>query len=261
MVPRAMRNPPKRMRLNKIIALSGIASRRKADNLISSGAVMVNGRVERKLGSKAVWGKDHITVEGRPVPDPPKKIYLMLNKPFGYVSTLHDPEGRPIILDLIPDASERVYPVGRLDFDSQGLMILTNDGELAYRLMHPRYRVPRTYKAKVVGTVSDDSVSTLKKGVDLRDGRTNPARVRILKRERERSVLRVIITEGRYREIRRMFAAVGHDTISLARTGYGPLALGRLKVGKYRLLSGAEIDELRSVVGLSNYPRSNKDRG
>jgi len=240
----------KKERLNKIISMAGIASRRRADELISSGLVAVNGRVEISLGSKAVWGIDSITVDGQAIPDPPRKIYVMLHKPFGYVSTLRDPEGRPIIRDLTKAVKERVYPVGRLDFDSQGLLILTNDGELAHRLMHPRFHIPRTYKVTIEGSIPDTSAQRLRKGIPLDDGPTNPAHVRIIRREHERSVVRIKIFEGRSREIRRMFEAVGHKTIHLIRTGYGSLHLGDLKVGKYRHLEDSEVKTLRTSVGL-----------
>ena len=177
--------------MNKIISMAGISSRRRADELISSGLVTVNGQVERGLGSKAVWGIDSITVDGQAIPDPPGRVYLMLNKPFGYVSTLRDPEGRPTMRDLISDVKERVYSVGRLDFDSQGLLILTNDGELAHRLMHPRFHIPRTYKVTIEGPLSDTSLQRLKKGITLDDGPTNPAHVRIINREKERTLLRI----------------------------------------------------------------------
>jgi 23S rRNA pseudouridine2605 synthase len=237
-------------RLNKIIAMAGIASRRRADELISSGLVTVNGRVESSLGSKAVWGADSIAVNGQPVPDPPKNVYVMLNKPFGYVSTLRDPEARPIIRDLIRDVEERLYPVGRLDFDSQGLLILTNDGELAYRLMHPRYHVARTYKVTIEGHISDRSVERLTKGVHLEDGPASPAHIKVVERRRERSVVRITIFEGRSREVRRIFEAVGHNAIKLIRIGYGSLHLGDLRVGKYRRLTDSEVKTLRSSVGL-----------
>jgi 23S rRNA pseudouridine2605 synthase len=237
-------------RLNKIIAMAGIASRRRADELISSGLVAVNGRVERGLGSKAVWGVDSITVDGQAIPDPPKRVYLMLNKPFGYVSTLRDPEGRPIVRDLIKDIEERLYPVGRLDFDSQGLLILTNDGQLSHRLMHPRYHMPRTYKATLEGGISDATVERLTKGITLEDGPTSPAHVEVLQRGQERSVVRITIFEGRSREVRRMFDAVGHTALKLIRIGYGSLHLGDLKVGKYRHLKNSEVNTLRSSVGL-----------
>jgi 23S rRNA pseudouridine2605 synthase len=237
-------------RLNKIIAGSGIASRRRADELIRSGRVAVNGHIITKAGSKAVWGLDTIIVNGQRIPDPPKKLYLLLNKPFGYVCTLHDPQGRPVVRDLLRDLKERVYPVGRLDFDSQGLLILTNDGELAYRLMHPRFEVPRSYKVLVEGWMEPQSVKKLQKGVMLDDGLAKAARVRILKRDQGRSLLRITVSEGRSREIRRILEAVGHRTIQLIRTGYGSLSLGALKVGTHRHLTDKEVQSLRSSVGL-----------
>jgi 23S rRNA pseudouridine2605 synthase len=244
------KNDRRSERLNKIIASSGISSRRRADELISSGRVVVNGRIVTKAGSKAVWGLDTILVDGQRLPGPPKKAYVLLNKPFGYVCTLHDPQGRPIVLDLLGDLKERVYPVGRLDFDTQGLLILTNDGELAFRLMHPRFGVPRTYKALVEGTIEPQSVKKLRKGIMLDDGLTNPARVRMLEGGQGRSLLRITVSEGRSREIRRMLEAVGHKTIQLRRTGYGNLSLGTLKVGKYRHLTEEEVESLRASVGL-----------
>ena len=237
-------------RLNKILATAGIASRRRADELISRGLVTVNGRKETRLGSQAVWGIDAIAVNGQPIPGPPIKIYLMLNKPFGYVCTLKDPEGRPIVRDLIKGVKERIYPVGRLDFDSQGLLILTNDGELSHRLMHPKYRIPRTYKAIIGGSISNASVEQLKRGILLDDGPTGPARIRVINTQHKRSVVRITIFEGRSREIRRMFEALGHKTLQLIRIGYGNLQLGDLKVGDYRHLNEREIKALRTAVGL-----------
>ncbi|MBA7712592.1 Ribosomal large subunit pseudouridine synthase B [subsurface metagenome] len=230
--------------------MAGIASRRRADELMSQGLVTVNGHKQTELGAKAVWGIDAIEVDGHPIPGPPKRIYVMLNKPFGYVSTLRDPEGRPIIRDVIKDIKERIYPVGRLDFDSQGLLILTNDGELSFRLMHPKFRIPRTYKVIVDRSLSDASVQQLKKGILLDDGLTNPAQVKIIESHQTRSVVRITIFEGRSREIRRMFETVGHKTLKLIRTGYGSLTLGSLKVGKYRHLRSVEVKALRSSVGL-----------
>lgn len=240
----------KAQRLNKIIAMAGITSRRRADELISQGLVSVNGREERRVGARAIWGIDVIEVDGRPIPDPPQKIYLMLNKPFGYVSTLHDPEGRPIIRDLIKDVKDRVFPVGRLDFDSQGLLILTNDGELSYRLMHPKFRIPRTYRVIVSGSLSDMSVEQLRKGILLEDGLTKPAEVGLVGKQKGRTIVTITIFEGRSREIRRMFDALGHKTLKLIRTAYGNLSLGSLRVGKYRHIKSVEVDGLRTSVGL-----------
>jgi 23S rRNA pseudouridine2605 synthase len=240
----------KKERLNKIIAMAGIASRRRADELISSGLVSVNGQVEKRVGSKAVWGVDSIEVDNQPIPNPPKKIYLLVNKPFGYVSTLSDPKGRPIIRDLVKNVKERIYPIGRLDFDSSGLLILTNDGELAFRLMHPKFHIPRTYKVIIEGLISDTSVKRLKKGIILDDRLTHPARVGIIETQQDRSVVRITIFEGRSREIRRMCEAVGHKTLKLTRIGYGNITLGGLKVGKYRHLKSVEVKALRKSVGL-----------
>ncbi len=240
----------KAQRLNKIIAMAGITSRRRADELISQGLVSVNGREERRVGARAIWGIDVIEVNGRPIPDPPQKIYLMLNKPFGYVSTLHDPEGRPIIRDLIKDVKDRVFPVGRLDFDSQGLLILTNDGELSYRLMHPKFRIPRTYRVIVSGSLADMSVEQLRKGILLEDGLTKPAEVGLVGKQRGRTIVTITIFEGRSREIRRMFDALGHKTLKLIRTAYGNLSLGSLRVGKYRHIRSVEVNALRTSVGL-----------
>ncbi|MFW6115395.1 MAG: pseudouridine synthase [Thermodesulfobacteriota bacterium] len=237
-------------RLNKIIAASGIASRRRADEVISSGRVAVNGKVVTQAGSKAVWGADVVTVDGRRLPPPPKKVYLLLNKPFGYMCTMHDPQGRPTVKDLLAGVEERVYPVGRLDFDTLGLLILTNDGELAFRLMHPSFQIPRTYKALIEGIINPRSVQQLRKGVMLEDGPANPARVRILKREQGKSLLRITVTEGRSREIRRLMEAVGYQTIHLMRIGYGSLRLGTTKVGAYRRLTAKEVQSLRSSVAL-----------
>ena len=237
-------------RLNKILAAAGIASRRRADELISQGLVTVNGRKETKLGSQAIWGIDAIAVNGQPIPAPPKKIYLILNKPFGYVCTLRDPEGRPTVRDLTERVKERIFPVGRLDFDSQGLLILTNDGELSYRLMHPKYHIPRTYKAIIDGSITNASVEQLKRGILLDDGPSGPASVRVINRQHKRSVVRITIFEGRTREIRRMFETIGHKTLQLIRIGYGTLQLGDLKVGKYRHLKDTEVKALRTAVGL-----------
>ena len=237
-------------RLNKVIAMSGIASRRKADELISLGRVMVNNKVETRVGIKVRQGVDSIVVDGKTVSNVQQKIYIILNKPFGYVSTLNDPHGRPIIMDLLKDVKKRVFPVGRLDFDSQGLLILTNDGRLAFRLMHPKFHIPRTYKVIINGYVSNKSAVRLEKGIPLEDGLTHPAHVRIIKRDQNRSTVRITIFEGRSREIRRMFEALGHKTIKLIRTDYGNLVLGDLKVGKFRYIKELELKALQTLVGL-----------
>ena len=237
-------------RLNKFIAMSGIASRRKADELISLGRVMVNNKVETRVGIKVKQGVDSIVVDGKTVSNVQHKIYIILNKPFGYVSTLNDPHGRPIIMDLLKDVKKRVFPVGRLDFDSQGLLILTNDGQLAFRLMHPKFHIPRTYKVIINGYFSNKSAVRLEKGIPLEDGLTHPAHVRTIKRDQNRSTVKITIFEGRSREIRRMFEALGHKTIKLIRTDYGNLVLGDLKVGKFRYIKELELKALNTLVGL-----------
>jgi len=237
-------------RLNKVIAMSGIASRRKADELISLGRVMVNNKVVTMAGTKVIQGIDSIIVDGKALSNVQQKIYVILNKPFGYISTLNDPHGRPIILDLLKDVKKRIFPIGRLDFDSQGLLILTNDGQLAFRLMHPKFHIPRTYKIIINGYLSNKSAVRLEKGIALDDGLTHPAHARIIKRDKDRSTVRITIFEGRSREIRRMFEALGHKTIKLIRTGYGNLVLGDLKVGKFRHIKELELKTLKTLVGL-----------
>ena len=240
-----------KQRLNKVIAMSGITSRRKADELISLGRVMVNNRVETRLGVKVNQRTDSIVVDGKALSNVQKNMYLILNKPFGYISTLNDPEGRPTIIDLLKNVEERVFPVGRLDFDSQGLLILTNDGQLAYRLTHPKFHIPRTYKVIVNGQLSEKSISDLKNGIALDNVVTHKAHVKIIEKEQDRSTVRITIFEGRSREIRRMFEAVGHKTIKLVRTAYGNLVLGDLKVGKFRQITQSELKALKTSVDLN----------
>ncbi len=217
---------------------------------MAAGRVTVNGRTVTTPGAAAEWGRDRICVDGREIPPPRYPVYLMLNKPFGVISGLRDPQGRPVVGDLLRDVDERVYPVGRLDFDSLGLLLLTNDGEWAHRMTHPRYRVPRTYKATVEGDVSAEAIQRIRDGVPLEDGPSGPAGVTLLKKAGGRSVLRVTMHAGRNRIVRRTFEAVGHRVIQLIRIGFGPLVLGDLKVGTHRPLTGAEVEAARRAVGL-----------
>jgi 23S rRNA pseudouridine2605 synthase len=237
-------------RINRILSLAGLTSRRKADDWIKSGRVEVNGEIVLEPGTKAFWGSDRIRVDGRDIPGPSERIYLMINKPFGYVCSLDDPQGRPVVTELLKTVPQRVYPVGRLDFDSLGLLLMTNDGEWAYRLTHPRYRVPRTYKVTVAGEVGDAALQALQRGVSLDDGTTARARVKVLSRNPDRTVLRVGITQGKSRQVRRMFEAVGRDVIHLMRTAFGNLFLGDLKVGEFRSLDRKEVEALKKLVGL-----------
>ena len=238
------------MRLNRILSLAGLTSRRRADQWIEAGRVAVNGRKVTTPGTRAFWGRDAILVDGRPVPAPSARTYLVLNKPFGYVSSLRDPEGRPVITDLLKDVPQRVYPVGRLDFDSLGLLLLTNDGEWAHRLAHPRYRVPRTYKATVAGDITDHALGRLERGVDLEDGFSGPSRIALVSRTSRQSIVRITITRGRTRLVRRMFEAAGYRVVHLIRIGFGSLSLGNLRVGAYRHLETEEIASLKKLVGM-----------
>jgi pseudouridine synthase len=241
---------PSSQRINRILSLAGVTSRRKADELIKAGRVTINGQVVTQVGSKAVWGSDSIRVDGRQIPLPQARIYLMLNKPFGYISSLNDPAGRPIVSDLLKDVPERVYPVGRLDFDSLGLLLLTNDGEWTYRLTHPRFRVPRTYKVTLNGVISHQALETLRKGVQLQDGFSGPAKAKRIREKSGRSIVRLTIRVGRSRIVRRMMEAVGCQVVQLLRTGFGVLELGDLKIGTYRCLERDEVRDMQKLVGL-----------
>lgn len=218
--------------------------------MIQAGRVMVNSRVVSEPGTRADWGRDNIRVDGQEVQRPSARIYLALNKPFGYVSTLRDPEGRPLVTDLLTGIDTRVYPVGRLDFDTLGLLMLTNDGDLAHRLAHPRYRVSKTYKVTVEGAISDEAIENLKNGVYLEDGPSGPSKVTLLQRGSGRSLIRMTITRGRSRLVRRMVEGIGYRVIHLLRTGFGLLELGDLKVGQYRYIETHEVEELKKMVGL-----------
>ncbi len=237
------------MRINKVIAEAGITSRRKADLLIEQGRVFVNGKPAR-VGMKVVWGKDVIKVDGKRIPDPPEKVYILLNKPFGYISSLKDPGGRPVVTELLHGVKQRVYPVGRLDFDTLGLLLLTNDGELTYRLTHPRYQVPRTYKATIRGRISYRAINAIRKGIILEDGPVKRVKVKLLSNEGKNSIVRITVYEGRTRLVRRIFEAVGYKVVHLIRIGFANLALGDLKVGQYRYLEEKEVLSLKRFVGI-----------
>lgn len=253
---RARRKPlprkdlPLSQRVNRILSLAGVTSRRKADEWIQAGRVAVNGQVVREPGAKAVWGTDEIRVDGRPISNPSDRIYLMLNKPFGYVSSLRDPEGRPVVTDLLTGIKERVYPVGRLDFDSLGLLLLTNDGEWAHRLTHPRFHVPKTYKVTVEGEVSGSVLQRLHDGVYLEEGSSGPAKVTVIGRHGDQTDLRMTITSGKKRLVRRMIEAVDCRVVHLIRTGFGLLELKNLKIGHYRRLEPDEVEATKKMAGL-----------
>ncbi len=243
-------------RLARFLAHAGVASRRHAEDLIAAGRVQVNGEVVTTQGSRIDPARDIVKVDGKAVHAAQSHIYLLLHKPAGYVTTARDPEGRPTVLDLLPPAirSLRVYPIGRLDRDTSGLLLLTNDGDFALRLSHPRYSLEKRYSALLHSCPTQDELEQLRKGVTFRedDGSlftTSPARVRILRREGRACWLELAIHEGRKRQIRRMLAVVGHTVAQLERVGVGPLALGNLPVGKWRYLTEDEVRGLREEEG------------
>jgi pseudouridine synthase len=208
--------------------------------------VKVNGETITRLGTTADPRNDRILVDGRPLSFPRAPVYILLHKPVGVVCTLKDPEGRPTVRDLLKSVRERVFPVGRLDYDSSGLLLLTNDGELTERLLHPRYQIPRTYHAKVIGTPPPEALQALRKGVRLDDGTiTAPAEVSILRITYKKAWLEISLREGRNREVRRMCEAIGHRVEKLIRVRFGPLTLRNLPIGSYRLLTGEEVRALK----------------
>lgn len=230
-------------RLQKIIARAGICSRREAENLISAGRVTVDGKIVTELGAKADLNQK-IRVDGKILRFDTKKIYLMLNKPRGYVSTAHDERGRKTVLDLI-DVSERSFPVGRLDLNSEGLILLTNDGDLTNSLIHPHFEVKKTYRAKISGILTEEKLDKLRAGIELDDGLTAPAEIFLL----DKDLVEITIHEGRNRQIRRMFAAIGCDVKRLRRIKFANLTLDGLKIGHFRELTAKEVAELKNLVG------------
>jgi len=240
-------------RLNAYLARSGATSRRGADRLIASGSVRVNGHVPPPDGVMVDPEHDLVTVDGRTVKPMTEYRYVMLNKPLGVITTAKDEAGRTSVLDVLGDgaAGHRVFPVGRLDADSTGLLLMTDDGELAYRLTHPRYKVHKEYVAIVGGSPNRNDVARLRSGVELDDGVTAPAEVDVLRvLPGPAAEVRVVIREGRHRQVRRMLEAVGHRAHALNRTAFGPLRLGRMKPGHWRLLRDTEIIAVRKAAGL-----------
>lgn len=235
-----------RQRLQKVIAQAGAASRREAERLIEAGRVIVNGQVA-ELGQGADPDIDSILIDGRPLPRAQKKVYLLLNKPVGYVTTARDPEGRPTVLDLVPQDGERVFPVGRLDLTTEGLLLLTNDGDLAYRLTHPRHEIEKTYLVRVRGLVSTEGLERLQKGVQLEDGWTAPAKVSAVRHTGRNTWFELTLHEGRNRQVRRMCEAIGHSVIRLKRVRFSFLDLRDLGVGHCRALTQDEVTHLKAL--------------
>lgn len=246
------------LRLQKILSAAGVASRRTAETLIQQGRVAVNGRTVTELGTRADPWRDEIRVDGRRIQPAARRRYLLLNKPKGYVSTRRDPQGRRTVMDLLKGVRESVYPVGRLDYDSEGLLLLTNDGDLAAALTHPRHEVERVYRVEVRGVPDERALAALERGIVLDGRRTAPATVRVVpapgrpaRERRATTVLRMTLREGRNRQVRRMCAAVGHPVVRLTRIRIGPIQDERLRSGELRDLSPSEVRALQKAAGLT----------
>ena len=238
------------MRLEKFLSQSGIASRRDVKKYIAAGRVSVNGERVLIPGTHIDPQRTEITFDGEPIRGKPKRIYLMLNKPVGYITTVRDERGRPTVMELVSDISERVYPVGRLDLDTEGLLLLTNDGDFAHRILHPSHEIQKTYIAWVEGQPNRREIQRLREGIEIEEGVITSAKVNQIGKREGQTQFRVIIHEGRKRQIRRMFHAVGHDVLYLKRVRIGSLSLGQLLIGKYRPLTPAEIESLNREVAL-----------
>ncbi len=234
-------------RLNKLLAHAGVGSRRHVEELIAAGRVTVDGRKVRELGTKVDPQAQQVTVDGQPV-KMERPVYWLVNKPRGYLCTNEDPAGRPRAVDLVPHVEQRVYTVGRLDEDSEGLLLLTNDGDLAHRLTHPRFGVEKTYVVQVAGHPSRDDVQQLLKGVWLSDGHVRAQRVKVMKSQGDSTWLQVVLSEGKNREIRRMLARLNHKVLRLRRVAIGPVQLDQLAKGKARKLSLLELNKLRRIA-------------
>jgi 23S rRNA pseudouridine2605 synthase len=234
-------------RIQKILAKAGIASRREAERMVVEGRVLVNGKIVEALGFKADPSRDHIKVDGKRLSPFEPKVILLLNKPRGYLSTVKDPEGRPTIIDLLKNVRWRIYPVGRLDFDAEGLLLLTNDGDLAHLLSHPRFSVPKTYLVKVAGVPEEKKLIRLRRGVMLEDGEARAVSCSLIRQREKNSWVRVVVTEGRNHLVKRMFLAIGHTVLKLKRIEYGPVQLGDLPFGQFRYLTPEEMEKIKQI--------------
>jgi 23S rRNA pseudouridine2605 synthase len=236
----------KPVRLQKFLASAGIASRRKAEEYIAAGRVKVDGKISTAMGQQIIPGTHKVLFDNREVEAKEQLIYILLNKPKGYVTTLSDPQGRPIVTSLLQGIKERVFPVGRLDLDTTGALLLTNDGELAQNILHPKYEVFKTYEAEVKGIPSPVAIRSLEKGIVLENKKTAPANLRIKRKNKRNSVVIITIHEGRKRQVKKMFQAVGHPVQSLKRLAYGTLGLDGLPIGKFKILHQNDIKKIFS---------------
>jgi len=248
--PDSLTDVPGGIRLQKVLAAAGVGSRRHCEEMIGAGRVEVDGEIVRRFGARVDPQTQVIRVDGRRIPAREDLVYMALNKPAGVLTSMSDPRGRPTIADYLGDRGERLFHVGRLDYDTEGLMLLTNDGELAHRLAHPSYGVLKTYLADVAGPLSRDLGRRLMTGVELDDGLATADRFRVVERAGQRALVEITLHEGRKHIVRRMLAEAGHPVSRLVRTQVGPVALGPLKPGTTRRLTTREIGELYAAVGL-----------
>ena len=244
------------MRLQKFLARAGVASRRGSENLMTAGRVRVNGVVMTELGTKVDPNVDSVTVDGKPVLIAEQPVYLALNKPAGVVTTMSDPQGRTTVAALVPSREyPGLFPVGRLDYDTTGLLLFTTDGEIAHRLLHPSRHVEKVYRVLADGRATEPELDRLREGVSLDDGLTAPARVQAIRSSGGTTYCEVAISEGRKRQVRRMFSAIGHPVIELHRIAFGPVELGDLSRASWRLLDEREVAALRKAVGMTQEVR------
>ena len=234
------------MRLQKFLAEAGVASRRKSEELIATGKIWVNGKVVTTLGTKIDTEKDVVLYQNKKIEIKQDFIYIMLHKPEGYVTTVKDQFQRPTVMDLL-NISERVYPIGRLDYDTSGLLLLTNDGDLTYRLTHPKHNIEKTYEAKLFGTPSEQDIIQFQKGIVIDGKITRPAKLEVIQKNTKYTIVRIVIQEGRNRQVRKMCAAIQHPVAQLKRIGTGTLFLNDLQKGKYRYLTQKEIEALKKL--------------
>lgn len=237
-----------KIRLQKYMAQCGVASRRKCEEMIKSGQVTINGEVVRDMGVKIDPSHDRVFVNGKRISLEENYVYIMLNKPRGYITTVKDQYNRPIVMDLVKDISERIYPIGRLDYESEGLLLLTNDGNIAFHLTHPRHQIDKEYVVRVEGCPSSEDIDKLRNGIDIGGFITSPAQVDLIRKNKQTSLIRITIKEGKNRQVRRMFDAIGHPVIYLKRIRIGNIKLGNLELGKWRHLTNRELEALKDLI-------------
>ena len=249
------------VRLQKYLADAGVASRRASEKIIAEGRVSVNGEIVREMGVQVDENYDEITVDGERVKNTVKKEYIMLNKPVGFITTVSDDKGRPTVMELVSDINARIYPVGRLDYDTEGLLLLTNDGDLTYRVTHPKHDIKKTYVAEVTGDVSMDTILQLRRGVVIDGQKTSPAEVEVVGATQYGTKIEITIHEGRNRQVRKMFEALGCIVKKLRRTHEAGLTLGHLPLGKWRKLSESEVNMLKKIEADNKKPSGRKASG